>query len=53
VYKTAEDVAVGKFQLAQLGLPLKDGALAETAADLVVAKAVIEAVVLANMLKRR
>jgi hypothetical protein len=31
---------------------LKGGAQAETAADLVVAKVVIEAVVLANILKR-
>jgi len=49
----AEDVAVGEFHLAQLGLPLKAGALVVTVAELVVAKVVIEVVVLANMLNGR
>jgi hypothetical protein len=51
VYKTAEDVAVGKFQPARLGLLLKDGELAATAQERVAAKDNIVAAELVSMLR--
>jgi hypothetical protein len=51
VYKTAEDVAVGKFHLVQLGLLLKAGVQAEMGQEHVAAKDNIVAAELVSMLR--